>query len=227
MDLSQVSGLGSSNAAPKDRTNMGKDDFLKLMLAQLSHQDPTSPADSQAFVAQLAQFANVEQLQNVNSQLQTLLVAQASSNQTQAITLVGKDVQFKSTAVSWDGVKPAPIRGDLSADAAKVTAVVTDKSGKVVRTIELTNAPKGTLDMTWDGRDNSGNALPKGEYTVKLTANDVSGANVPVETRGYGRVTGISFAQGYPQLQVGGLLLSLGDVVTVTESAPATSTPTP
>ena len=74
----------STPAAPGTQTtnknaSLGKDDFLKLLVAQLSHQDPLSPQTDTAFVAQLAQFAQLEQSQNQSttlSQIQTSLLGQ-------------------------------------------------------------------------------------------------------------------------------------------------------
>jgi flagellar basal-body rod modification protein FlgD len=224
MDVTSVTNPGAGGvSAPADKTKLGKDEFLKLLLAQMSHQDPTSPADSSQFVAQLAQFANVEQLQGVNQQLETLLVAQAASNQTQTVGLLGKDVQFKSDKVDFDGVSAAPIRGQLAKDATTVTAAIVDSTGKTVRTVELRGVPQGPIAMTWDGRDADGNTLPKGTYTVRLTAADEKGQNIPVETRGQGRVTGISYEKGYAQLQVGGVTLAMSDIITVSEPQGATT----
>src|SRR3954453_6938826 len=78
---------------------LGKDEFVKLLLTQLAHQDPTSPMDSQAFVAQLAQFAQVELASNANSDLERMLIGQAAAQQTSVVGLVGKDVVWKSDAI--------------------------------------------------------------------------------------------------------------------------------
>src|SRR5213076_3542955 len=97
---------------------LGKDEFLKLMMAQLSQQDPTAPSDSNAFVAQLAQFSSLEQMQNVNSTLQSLLVGQASQNNTGAINLVGKDVRYKTDQITLEQGQTATTSAKLGADAA-------------------------------------------------------------------------------------------------------------
>src|SRR4028119_2238475 len=73
---------------------LGKDAFLKLMLAQLANQDPTQPQDSQAFVAQLAQFSSVEQLESANQRLDDILLAQASNSQTAATAMVGNEAAY-------------------------------------------------------------------------------------------------------------------------------------
>lgn len=66
----------------KGTTALGKDAFLQLLVAQLQHQDPLSPQDNSEFVAQLAQFSSLEELQNITS----------SMNNSQALNLVGKYV---------------------------------------------------------------------------------------------------------------------------------------
>ncbi len=57
---------------------MGKDEFLKMLIAQLKHQDPMNPMDGTAFTAQLAQFSSLEQLQNINTQLTSFTQQQQS-----------------------------------------------------------------------------------------------------------------------------------------------------
>jgi len=217
MDVTSITNPGAGGAVEAPKGTLGKNEFLKLLLAQLSHQDPTSPADSQAFVAQLAQFANVEQLQGVNQSLETLLLAQAAGNQTQTVGLLGKDVTFKTDALDFDGTAATTIVSSLDKPAATVKAVITDSSGKAVRSVELTNVPQGPFSLSWDGRDDQGNTLPKGTYKVRLTAADAEGNNIPVQANGAGRVTGISYAKGYPELQVGGLTLLMSEVVSVKE----------
>jgi flagellar basal-body rod modification protein FlgD len=217
MDVTSLTNAGAGGAVEAPKSTMGKNEFLKLLLAQLSHQDPTSPADSQAFVAQLAQFANVEQLQGVNTSLETLLMAQAAGNQTQTVGLLGKDVTFKTDKVEFDGTSASSIYGKVEREAATVKAVITDSTGKVVRTVELNGVPAGTFSLEWDGLDDTGNTVPKGTYKVQLTAADLEGKNIPVQANGSGRVTGITYEKGYPELQVGGLKLLMSEVISVTE----------
>jgi flagellar basal-body rod modification protein FlgD len=224
MDLTAITnpGAGGVTTTPQDKTGLGKDDFLKLLMAQMSNQDPSAPADSTQFVAQLAQFAGVEQMQGMSSTLQNLLLAQTSSNQTQSINLIGKSVQYKTDKVNFDGTNPPKLYGNLSANAATVTAVISDSTGKVVRTLQVNGAQAGQLSMPWDGHDDKGNVLPPGTYSVKMTAADTGGKSVPVDAQGVGLVTGVSFSKGYPELQVGGATLTLSDIVSVTQ----TQTPT-
>jgi flagellar basal-body rod modification protein FlgD len=196
---------------------MGKDEFLKLMMAQLSQQDPTAPSDSNAFVAQLAQFSSLEQMQNVNSSLQSLLVGQASQNNTGAINLVGKDVLYKTDQITLGAGENPTASAKLGAEAADVTATITDSNGKIVRTIKLGAQPAGDVDVKWDGREESGNTAPPGKYTVSITAKDSKGNLVDVEQRATGRVTGVSFEKGYPEAILGDQRLKMSDIVEINE----------
>ncbi len=217
-----ASSLTTTN--PAGSSKMGKDEFVKLLMAQLSHQDPTAPMDSTAFVAQLAQFANVELQQSTNSQLESLVVAQAASNQMSAAGLVGRDVIYSGNTLQLNDGAGATMHGRLEGPAANVTAVIKDASGKTVRTIKLGAEPEGALAVPWDGLDDNGARLSAGSYTVQLTAADTAGKSVPIDSQMRGRVTGVSFQHGYPELVVGGAFIKLSDVVQIDEAAAASST---
>ncbi len=95
---------------------LGKDDFLKLLTAQLAHQDPLQPVDNQAFIAQLAQFSSLEQLQGVSSRLDDLLRSATSSNQLDAASLVGKTITYRTAGGgSSTGVATGQVRSVLFA----------------------------------------------------------------------------------------------------------------
>ena len=73
--------------------SLGKDDFLKILLTQLSHQDPTQPLEDKEFVAQMAQFSSLEQMANMNAELGRVFGLLARS---QAVTLLGKTVEISN-----------------------------------------------------------------------------------------------------------------------------------
>jgi flagellar basal-body rod modification protein FlgD len=196
---------------------LGKDDFLKLLTAQLANQDPLSPVDNQAFIAQLAQFSSLEQMQGVSSRLDSLLLAAASSNQMNTASLVGKDVSFKASGVDLaDGTKPS-LQVKIAARGA-VACVVQDDSGRTVRTLALGTHDAGTFDLGWDGRDDRGNALPAGHYTVKVSARGADGSDLTAEARSSGRVQGVSFDGDAAELIIGTSHVKLADVVQITQS---------
>jgi flagellar basal-body rod modification protein FlgD len=201
-------------AAPAKK-ELGKDDFLRLLITQLANQDPLSPVDNQAFIAQLAQFASVEQLQGLGTRLDTLLLAQASTNQMNVAGLVGKEVLFKTDGVDLAAGQPATLQARLSGPASDVTAVVQDASGRIVRTLQLGPRAAGSVDFAWDGLDERGNPCPPGRYRVSVSGRDASDAPVPVDLRARGRVRGVSFDGEAPVLLVGSSRIALPNVVEI------------
>ena len=88
----------ASTTASSGNDGLGKDAFMKLLVQQMRNQDPLSPTDNQAFIAQLAQFGSLEQMQKVNDNLLGLAVLQQSnalmSQLTQSSALIGKQVHY-------------------------------------------------------------------------------------------------------------------------------------
>ena len=82
------------------QADLGKDDFLKLLITQLSHQDPTQPLEDRAFVAQMAQFSTLEQMTNMTGELSKVLGLLARS---QAVALLGKTVEIADGQASISG----------------------------------------------------------------------------------------------------------------------------
>jgi flagellar basal-body rod modification protein FlgD len=113
--------------------DLGKDDFMKLLLAQLKQQDPLKPMDDQQFIAQTAQFNSLEQMQTLNKTLTAVLDSQQL---TEASGLIGKTIAAAGsdgkavtgavTGVSMvKGVAQLHI-GDKTVALDKVTKVASD-----------------------------------------------------------------------------------------------------
>src|SRR5262245_38511057 len=105
-----------------------KETFMKLLVAQLEHQNPMSPMDNTQFTQQLAQFTSLEQLQSINANLSTLMNAQMTTNGLQAAALIGKQVQAQAdtTHVPKQG-GATPFQYTLAADSASVQINVLDQ----------------------------------------------------------------------------------------------------
>lgn len=207
---------------------LGKEDFLKLLIAQLAHQDPMSPTDPTQFVSQLSQFSSLEQLTNIKSGLDLLAVTQTAGTSAQMVTFIGKSVAFNDQSVVWtDQSTPVTSTFELGKNAADVSIEVTDAQGRVVDTRPIGALGSGRHTFTFDGKKLDGTALPAGTYTLKITATTESGDAVTVTQRSQGVVTGITFAAGYPQLVLAdGRTIGLAQIseVLAGETTPATST---
>jgi flagellar basal-body rod modification protein FlgD len=211
----QSASAAAQQTAAKTTTGsnaLGKDEFLKLLTAQLQQQDPTQPMDSTAFVAQLAQFSSLEQMNNVNDTLTKLLTSQGTSLQTTAASMVGKTAVFSTDQVSLTQGTPATITATLSQAATDVNVVIEDKDGNKVRVMSLGAMQSGLNRIQWDGLDDSGNALPTGDYTSQVNATDINGKPVSLTQNGSARITGITFDNGTPKFLAGGSTLQLSDI---------------
>jgi flagellar basal-body rod modification protein FlgD len=100
MDVAGVSSTNTAAALTSAATSqMGKDDFLLLLIAQLRNQDPLDPMDNSQFVAQLAQFSSLEQMENLNTKFEDQAALIMSLNNTMAVSYVGKEVVLGSSAL--------------------------------------------------------------------------------------------------------------------------------
>jgi flagellar basal-body rod modification protein FlgD len=215
MDVSGISNTGQTadQAAALDKT-LGKDEFLRLLTAQLRAQDPLNPMDSAGFTAQLAQFSSLEQLTNINTQLTGVLASQNSLQSTMTTDLIGKKVAVNGSLVQLNG--QADLQYHLSADAAKVTVSIYDSKGALVRTEELANQAAGDRTYAWNGADSNGNSLPPGAYNFMVEAAGASGQAIGATPLNFGTVTGVTFANNETYLNIDGTMrVRLEDIIEI------------
>ena len=217
-----ISDSAATNAAPSTVTptgsaDLGKDQFLQILVAQLQNQDPTQPQDSSQFVAELAQFSSLEAQQNTVSDLNALMLGQATANSTAATSFIGKQIGFTGGTVNWDGTTGVAATVNLPSAANQLTVAIADANGSVVRTLQLGAESAGNVQVAWDGRDNTGTPVAPGSYTLQPAAFDSSGSALPVNLSTTGTVTGVEFQSGVPYLQVGTSLVQMSNVTSINE----------
>lgn len=210
-----ASATRSSASAPVASTQtLGKDDFLKLLITQLRNQDPLNPLDQNQFIAQLAQFASLEQLQAVNMELDGIRGAVSSSSLMQAATLLGRTVRVSGSDMRFDGGHPISLPFALDASAASVTVEILDIDGNPVRRLALGSHDAGTYAVEWDGRDGGGRAMTAGTYFYRVSAIGTDGAPV-LATAASGTLTGLQSYRGRVLYRMGDRLVWPGDVVEI------------
>jgi flagellar basal-body rod modification protein FlgD len=192
------------------------EEFLKLFVAELQNQDPLKPRDGSEMVAEMAQFAGLEQTAGINSRLDALAAAQASSGRSQLLGLVGHKIEASASSITTTGGGTMPaIDINLDRAATKVTAIVRDAAGKEVRRIDVGPHAAGKVAMGWDGTGPGGTQLPPGTYSVEIDAVDANGASVGNSTMLSGIVESIQFADGGTRLKIGDVYLNPSDVSSV------------
>ncbi|MBD3165441.1 hypothetical protein GF324_02485 [bacterium] len=202
---------------------MGKNDFLQLMMAQLQNQDPTSPLDSSEYAAQLAQFTSVEQLANLSEATQqgieaNFLLAQ-SVNNTMAANLIGKDVKAYSNVVEMTDGKDRTIAFDIPYAAQDLKVTIYNSDGQVVRTLQQHNLDPGEGEVVWNGKDTQGRTVSDGSYSVEIEATDYSGQSFAPTPYVIGHVESVRFGQGGATLVVDGRTINFGDVIEIRNPA--------
>ena len=195
---------------------LGRDDFLSMLLVQLRYQDPLNVMSQSEFTSQLAQFSSLEQLQQINGNITSSLNANAlltnSLNNSLATTLIDRTVKAHGNSLYLEDGQSATCAFDLSEAADKVTISIYDEDGDLVATIDEQDLGQGQHVVAWDGKDDGGRRLSSGEYTFKVEAFDGNQESVDVDVYIMGRVEAVKYQAGSAVLVVDGLEVELSDV---------------
>jgi flagellar basal-body rod modification protein FlgD len=205
----------SSPAAIRAPGELGQEDFMRLMVAQMENQDPTKPMDNFEFLSQIAQFGTVDGIQGIEKGVEGLGNAILSNQALQAVDLVGHQIMTDSNLGELTGAEGATLDATISLPdtAAEVTLYIQDLSGRLVYSQPLGPAAAGNKGVQWNGLDESGSAVPPGQYRVSAEALIGGKAQaVPVYTHSEVVSVTIDGAGGAPVLS-----LSSGDQVSLAE----------
>ena len=193
------------NAASADKNKeLGKNEFLKLMIAQLEHQDPLSPQDGGEFVAQLAQFSSVEGIEKLNSSVSSAVSSFQSSQALQATSMIGRSVRIESSSALLDSSGTIAGSYDLPSNSQKVEIEISNSNGELVRKIYVPPQPKGTFSFEWDGLKDDGSAAEQGNYQIDVQAS-IAGENYELRTYMDGNVDSVTMQGNTLALNVGGI----------------------
>ena len=199
-------------AAARSNSELGKDQFLQLLVAQLRNQDPLNPSDPREFASQLAQFSSLEQMVNMNSKLERMNETDAAFvqliNANSALGLLGKDVLAMSNEIIVPEDGPAEVTVEVGAGGGTATLKLLDEDGRTVASRALGSLEGGRRTITVED-------LPPGRYRYAVEVRDSNGAEVPVMTYTKARVNGVEYTSEGPVLICGELRLPLSAIVKV------------
>ena len=212
MSLSALSSIGGSYTSTSDRATIADnfDTFLTLLTTQLRNQNPLDPLDTNQFTQQLVQFSGVEQQIKANANLEAMIQLSAAQTATQAASFIGKKVMVESTTTDLKDGK-AEWSYAAASGATSATFTVRDADGKVVWT-ESKEITAGRHDYAWTGRDNEGNQLPAGKYTLTVDATNDKGETLQTVVEDAALIDGVDFTGSEPLLIVGEYGIRLSDV---------------
>ncbi|EAJ7245794.1 flagellar basal body rod modification protein [Campylobacter coli] len=209
-DSSSSSGIVSNPNATLD-----KDAFLKLLLIELQHQDPTDPMDSDKMLTQTSQLSALEMQQNTNTTMQKMVETMqklsdsfSTSMSTSALGAIGKMATVSDNKIKLTGADELiALKMYLPEDSDEngVTLEIYDRNNKLVfsEKSDAKSISQGLFTMEWPGRNNDGVYAGDGEYTVKMVYNNKNGEKI---TANYGTypIEGVVFKEGIAYAKMAG-----------------------
>lgn len=173
MNIDQL--LGTSTATTQNSKGVGKkelgqEDFMKLLVAQMKNQDPSNPSDNAQFLSQISQFKMVDGIDGLGDSFDKISGSFFSNQAMSASQLVGRQVLSESNSgwlqanQSLDGVIAVP---ELT-EALNIQ--VRDSAGRLVKTVDSSTFGAGSHPFSWDGSNEKGEVQPFGEYSILATA---------------------------------------------------------
>jgi len=174
--MSTVSGTSSvldqyeMKQNTQQNKELGKNEFLNLLVAQLNNQNPLEPQGNGEFIAQLAQFSSLEGIQQLNSSVSSMMSSFQSSQALQASSLVGRKVIVPSEKAVVDTSESFKASTVLPVSSSNVYVNVYNNAGALVTRLNLGEQAAGSVSFIWDGKDASGNLMPPGTYKFEAQA---------------------------------------------------------
>ncbi len=166
----------SSNIYENPDGILGKDDFMKLLLAELRYQDPTDPVDSDKILTQTSELATLESADNTNKALENLSKQLSSSSDLNAISAIGKMGSLGTDSISLTDDNNPTYEMYFNHDIKSGIVTIADNQNNIVKTFNLPEETSGVYSFDWDGTDNSGNRLPAGSYSITADYSDGEGS---------------------------------------------------
>ena len=187
--------------------------FLSLLTTQLKNQDPLSPMDSSQFTQQIVQMTGVEQ-QLLTNDLLAALVGMSDGGLADSVNLIGKSVTA-TTGASYLQEGKATWTYNLPRAASSVQLDVLDTKGNVVASKVLTATAAGNQTFEWDGKNNLGTQLAAGDYGLRITPTDSSGAKFSAIQTLTGVATAVQSVDGTNIVTIGKTKVPISAVTAV------------
>jgi flagellar basal-body rod modification protein FlgD len=205
----------AQKAATPQSTTMGQGEFLTLFTTQLKNQDPTDPVKNEAFVAQLAQFSQLEATTAMKTSMDSMVSSMSNDRMLGAAGLMGKQVAVPDGPVEVTDTTVAQGVINVPTGADGIQLQVFDSKGILVRSQIMGAQPPGDVTLSWDGMTDGGTAAANGTYRYVATVNSQGVMSKPTVNT-YATVTAVKSAgtaDGAMLLEVaGGKTVNLADV---------------
>ena len=170
----------AKNKVKATSTTMDQGAFLTLFTTQLKNQNPLDPVKNEAFVAQLAQFSQLEATTAMKTSMETMVQSMQGDKMLAGASMIGRKVAVPNAPAMLLGGQPVQASVDLPNGADGVQMQIMDGRGQVVRKMIYPAQSPGSMKLAWDGMSDSGAAMPDGAYTMQVLASSLGKAVQPV-----------------------------------------------
>ena len=192
----------TTKAAEKSNSEIGKEEFLTMLVAQLKNQDPLDPMSNEDFAVNLAQFSQLEQLIAINGKLESDATDQGGS----LASYLGQEVVVDSSSIQIQNGNGGKVAFELNADASSVSVDILDADGAVQETVDLGAMKAGKQTVSLSELKTQG-----GEYGIKINA--ISTTGMAFSPQGYAAGVINGFVPGEdPVLLMDGREIGLGEI---------------
>jgi flagellar basal-body rod modification protein FlgD len=170
----------AKNKVKATSTTMDQGAFLTLFTTQLKNQNPLDPVKNEAFVAQLAQFSQLEATTAMKTSMETMVQSMQGDKMLAGASMIGRKVAVPNAPAMLLGGQPVQASVDLPNGADGVQMQIMDGRGQVVRKMIYPAQSPGSMKLAWDGMSDSGASMPDGAYTMQVLASSLGKAVQPV-----------------------------------------------
>ena len=219
--IGEISSTGPATVPTpvNPKGQLGKDEFLKMLVAQLRHQDPLSPMNADDMAAQLAQFSSLEQLTNISDAIESQAAMQegliASIHDTSAMNLIGKNVLAAGDQLYLPADGSGSVQFDVGGQGGLAKLRIYDQSGKQVGSRDLGFISAGRHEFEIGG---AASGLEEGAYTYSIDVADAAGKPVPSQTYISATIDGVQYGSDGPVLTAGDLWIPFSTILQIRNS---------
>lgn len=212
---SQTTATNSDGIVSNPKAQLDKDAFLKLLLVELEHQDPTDPMDTDKMLTQTSQLSALEMQQNTNTTMQKMVEtmqllsnSMSTSMSISAVGAIGKMATISDNTIKLTGSNTSlnlKMYLPEASDENGVSLEVYNEKGNLVSSTksEAKEIPQGFWSIPWDGRDSEGTYVGNGTYTAKLVYNNKNGEKIETNYGTY-PIQSVKFKDGQAIANLGG-----------------------
>ena len=213
--INTISSSTTDGMVVNPNSELGKDDFLKLLITELQYQDPTDPTDSDKILDQTSQLASLEAQQNTNKALEELTSSFKQSKDFSAVSSIGKyaklDTTIKLTENSDGTMNPVTFTLDFAEDIKSGDIQIYDEQNNLVKTMKIDENTKGQHSYIWEGLTDAGEKAKPGDYKIVAKYINPDGVTLDADFGSY-KIDSVKFDGGKTYLKLNGSFVDFANV---------------